>query len=101
MQVKSLQVLVVDDDADASESMAEVLQMYDVRAHRRDGAYRPRCFKRRSRSRPNRVLMDLAMPEMDGHQVAALIRREPSLDLTLLVAVTGGSRNEDQRAAND
>ena len=53
------------------------------------------------RSRPNLVLMDLAMPEMDGHQVAALIRREPSLDLTLLVAVTGGSRNEDQRAAND
>jgi len=68
-------ILVVDDDPDAREALAEMLESgYQVAtAHDGDEALRV------ARSEPpDIILMDLMMPHMDGFAVLESIRAEPS-----------------------
>jgi CheY-like chemotaxis protein len=46
--------------------------------------------------RPDLVLLDLRMPELDGYEVAAAIKRAPTLAQTLVVAVTGSAMVGDR-----
>ncbi|HET9484226.1 MAG TPA: response regulator, partial [Xanthomonadales bacterium] len=47
--------------------------------------------------RPDVVLLDIGLPGLDGYEVARLMRREPSLDRVVLVALTGYGRESDLR----
>jgi len=97
MQVIPLQVLVVDDEVDAAESMVELLQMDGHTAEMVHTGHDALDAARRIRR--DVVLMDIGLPGMYGYQVATLIRREVTLDPTLLVALTGWGNDEDKRAA--
>jgi len=52
----------------------------------------------RSSPRPDVVLLDLGMPDMDGFEVASRIRKQPELVGIVLVALTGWGQPEDRRA---
>jgi two-component system CheB/CheR fusion protein len=41
------------------------------------------------------------MPDMDGYEVAALLRAEPSLKGLVLVALTGYAQEKDRERAED
>jgi CheY-like chemotaxis protein len=81
-----LHVLVVDDNRDAADSLCMLLRQwgYDCRAAY-DGAaglqaacdYRPDC-----------MLLDIAMPGLDGYTLARKVRAQPSLVRAKLVALT-------------
>ncbi len=45
------------------------------------------------------VLLDIAMPELDGYEVARRVRAHPELAGVLLVALTGYGQQEDRRRA--
>jgi CheY-like chemotaxis protein len=47
--------------------------------------------------RPDVVLCDLGLPELDGFEVAAALRGEPTLASTHLIAVSGYGQEEDRR----
>ncbi len=49
--------------------------------------------------RPDVVFLDISMPDMDGFQVAALIRAEKAGPRPLLVALTGYAQGGDRKAA--
>lgn len=89
----SLRILVVDDNADAAESMSTLLRLLgaDVRvAH--DG---PAALNMFSAFRPALALLDLGMPGMDGFELAHRIRA--SFDPTpMLVALTGRGAETDR-----
>ena len=52
---------------------------------------------RRARERPpDLILMDLQMPDMDGHEARAEIRKEPRLEGCTIVAVTAFAMLGDQ-----
>ena len=87
-------ILVVDDNVDSAESIALLLRMlgHDVRvAH--DG---PAAITRALSDPPDVVLLDIAMPGMDGYEVATVLRAEPALASTRLVALTGYGQPEDR-----
>ena len=93
---RARRLLVVDDNRDVARMLAEVLRMrgHDVAiAYSGDeGLATFRTFA------PEAVICDLSLPGMDGHQVAAALRREacPSL---VLVALTGfGGQAESRRS---
>jgi signal transduction histidine kinase len=91
-----LRVVVIDDNVDAAESLADLLRLlaHEVRvAHDGiSGLASARAFQ------PDVVLLDIGLPGMDGYEVARQLRVEPG-PATVLVAVSGYGRDEDRRLA--
>jgi CheY-like chemotaxis protein len=90
-------VLVVDDNRDAADSLAMMLQLggHEVQvAH--DG---PGALALAPRFMPDVVLLDIGMPGLNGYEVAERLRRDETLRDALLVAVTGWGQEEDKSRA--
>jgi PAS domain S-box-containing protein len=90
-------ILVVDDNLDAAQSLAFLLQAegHDVCvAH--DGE---QAFTSAGDFRPDIALLDIGLPKLDGYGVAEAIRREPWGKDILLLALTGWGQNDDKRRA--
>jgi two-component system CheB/CheR fusion protein len=87
-------VLVVDDDKDAADTLAELLAR---RGHEScvalDG---PAAIEAARTFQPDVVLLDLGLPRMDGYEVARRLREEPSGAKIFLVALTGYQRDTEQ-----
>ncbi len=92
-------VLVVDDNHDAGDSLAMVLDLLgaEVRVVR-DGASAVAAF---DAWRPTVVLLDIGMPGMNGYEVARTIRARFPDARSSLVALTGWGQDEDRRRARD
>jgi CheY-like chemotaxis protein len=91
-------VLVVDDNADAAESLAEIVRML---GHVVEVAFDgPTALERVRTTRPDVVLCDIGLPGMDGYQIAKLLRRSGMSGLQLF-AVTGYAQPEDVKRAID
>jgi CheY-like chemotaxis protein len=88
---------VADDDADGVETLAILLRAdgHDVRVAR-DG---PTTLGVAREFRPHVLFLDLGMPGMDGYETAGELRRMDGLESTLLVALTGYSRELDRQRA--
>lgn len=84
-------VLIVDDNVDAADTLADLLRL--------DGYIAEACYDERRAiacariSRPAIVILDIAMPERGGHALARDLRG--LLPDALLIAFTGFSRCED------
>jgi CheY-like chemotaxis protein/anti-sigma regulatory factor (Ser/Thr protein kinase) len=93
-------VLIVDDNADAAQTIGEVLGElgYDVEiAH--DG---PSALARAVSFRPNICLLDIGLPVMDGYEVARRLRDLPELPADLrIIALTGYGQDADRRRSED
>jgi PAS domain S-box-containing protein len=89
-------VLVVDDNRDAADTMAEIVEML---GHRAEVAYDGLSAIQKAReTSPEVVLCDIGLPGMSGYEVAKALRALAG-DRVLLVAVTGYAQPEDVRRA--
>jgi CheY-like chemotaxis protein len=87
-------VLVVDDNQDAAELIAEVLGTLGHDAEvALDG---PTALRAADALRPEVALIDLGLPGMDGLELARRLRAEPALAGARLIAVTGFSAERDR-----
>jgi len=86
-------VLVVDDNRDAADSLALLLQLagYETRTvYSGEGA-----LELAATFRPATVLLDIGLPGMDGYEVGRRLReRMPAIRL---VAISGYGRDEDKQ----
>ncbi len=92
-------ILVVDDNRESADSLALFLSMsgHEVRVAY-DGDEALACFEG---LRPDVVLMDLGMPQPDGHEVCRVIRAQPWGEQVAMVAVTGWGQAEDRRRSEE
>lgn len=90
-------VLLVDDYVSAVRSMRMLLEMlgYEV-VVAYDGK---RALERARHSHPDVVLLDLALPKLDGLSVARQLRSDPAFAHTVLVCLTGWGLDEDRELA--
>jgi signal transduction histidine kinase/ActR/RegA family two-component response regulator len=90
-----LSVLIVDDNADAAESLATILRLHgnDVMSAS-DGHEALRIAES---ARPDVVILDIGLPGLDGYEVARRIRTQPWGAAMLLVALSGWGQPEDKR----
>jgi len=51
--------------------------------------------------RPDVILLDIAMPKLDGYEVARRLRKEPWGEHMVLIAVTGWGKDSDKLRAAD
>jgi CheY-like chemotaxis protein len=92
------QVLVVDDNADAAETLSQLLELVGhVARTAKDGASALASF---DACRPDVVLLDIGLPDLDGYEVARRIRSRAG-NTVKLVALTGWGQAEDKRRAAD
>jgi CheY-like chemotaxis protein len=92
---RKLAILVVDDDPDAGDSLGLVLQLQDhaVRIARNG----PAALAAAEELWPDVVLLDLAMPEMTGYEVARRLAQESGTRAKpLLIAISGYGRDVDR-----
>ncbi|TMA21688.1 MAG: response regulator [Deltaproteobacteria bacterium] len=91
-------VLIVDDDVDATEMLADALRAagHEVREEH-DGAS---ALVAAAQFQPDVVLLDLGLPGMDGIEVARRLRSYPQLGDVRIVALTGfGQKSAQTRSA--
>lgn len=93
-----LKVLVVDDNRDAADTCAMLLELS---GHHVQTAYGGRrALELAEAFRPHAVLLDIGLPDINGYELAQRIRATPWGGDIVLVAVTGWGQTEDrQRAA--
>jgi signal transduction histidine kinase len=92
-------ILVVEDNADAAITMRDFLELSGHEVQLADsgtaGIQAARAFH------PEIVLCDIGLPGMDGFEVAAALRRDPTTSSARLIAVTGYGGNEDRRRSKE
>jgi signal transduction histidine kinase/CheY-like chemotaxis protein len=88
-------IMVVDDNVDALEMLAMLVEGDGhavVTAH--NGA---EALELAASWKPDVVLLDIGMPDMDGYEIARQMKQEPRLSRTRLIALTGYGGEEDIR----
>ena len=82
-----LRVLIVDDQRDTADVMALLAGHWGHEAQRAYDGATALCMA--TRQAPDVVLLDIAMPHLDGFQVAERLRGDARLQDCFLIAMTG------------
>jgi signal transduction histidine kinase len=92
-----LRVVVVEDQDDARQLLAEILEQHGhlVRTYA-DGRA---AIKGILDDPPDFALIDIGLPEIDGYEVARVVRRELRDRPTTLIAMTGYGQADDRSEA--
>lgn len=90
-------ILVVDDLKESAETLASILTWMGHDAVALNEG--PAAIDWILVNHPDLVFLDIAMPGLDGYEVARRLRQHPELRATVLVALTGYGQQEDRRRA--
>jgi CheY-like chemotaxis protein len=92
-------VLVVDDNADAATSLTVLIRAMGHEAESAFDGHSAIALARRFR--PQIIFLDLALPGLDGVEVALRLKSEPGMDGVRIIATTGSGRDEDRQRTED
>ena len=87
-------VLVVDDNRDAADSLAELLGLMGARPVVAYGV--DEALALMATSPPTLAFVDIGMPVRDGYELAGLVRADSALADMVLVALTGWGQATDR-----
>jgi len=92
---RSLHVLIVEDNVDAGDSLCMLLRLcgHDVHLARTG----PSAVQIAETFRPDVVLLDIGLPEIDGYEVARHLRERPDFRGVTICALTGHTPSEADR----
>jgi signal transduction histidine kinase/ActR/RegA family two-component response regulator len=95
----STRVLVVDDNVDAADSLAEVLS---AAGYQTKVAYEGvSALQLAELLRPSVVFLDIGLPNLSGHEIARRVRSEPWGLNVRLVAITGWGHENDRKRSRE
>ncbi|MEO5658803.1 MAG: ATP-binding protein [Polaromonas sp.] len=90
-------LVYVEDNADARTTMAELLRILGYEVFEvADGASTLAAVVA---ARPDVVIMDIGLPDIDGYEVARRLRADPLTRSTPLIALTGYGQFRDKQVA--
>jgi len=92
-QPKPLKILIVDDNVDAAAMLNMLLEASGHQVFAEHEAQR--ALARASIELPDVCLLDIGLPDMDGHELARRLRARPETANTVLIAVTGYGQEND------
>jgi CheY-like chemotaxis protein len=92
--VRPARIVVIDDNQDNLELIGLLLEAHGHSPLLAGSG--PDGVRMTIAQRPDMVLLDIRMPGMDGYDVAAALREEPSLSHILIVAVTASAMVGDR-----
>ncbi|MEO8153890.1 MAG: ATP-binding protein [Rhizobacter sp.] len=92
---KHIRVLIVDDNTDAADTLAMLLESQGHQTRKEYSA--PAGLRAADEFHPEAVFCDIEMAGMNGYEVATRLRSDPRHASAVLVAVTGRGTDEDKR----
>jgi signal transduction histidine kinase/CheY-like chemotaxis protein len=92
-----VRLLIVEDNDDAAQMLADVLESQGHRVHVASDARSGLILAQRLV--PDVILCDIGLPDMDGYALANMIRKEPALAHTRLIALSGYAQHRDRARA--
>ncbi len=92
-------VLIVDDNPDGAESLAMLLELHGHQTYKAHDGFE--ALNAVERLRPDAVLLDIGLPNLDGYQVCQRIRQEFWGRDLLLIALTGWGQQEDRQRSRE
>jgi CheY-like chemotaxis protein len=90
-------ILIADDTADNREMYAEYLAFLGYRVETADNGMTALALV--ESRRPDLVIMDLSMPDMDGWEASRRLKADPGLAMIPILVVTGHALDGAERAA--
>jgi signal transduction histidine kinase/CheY-like chemotaxis protein len=97
--ISARRILVVDDNRDSADSLAELLRL---NGNAVETAYGGRAAVAvAAECKPEVVLLDIGMPDMNGHEVCRALRAEPWARDVAIVALTGWAQDQDREKSHD
>jgi CheY-like chemotaxis protein len=96
---KRLRVLVADPCRDTVDTFALLMRLWGYRV--RTALNGPEALDAAALFHPDVVLLEIALPDMDGCEVARSLSLQPDLPRPLLVAITGYSTEPYRRQARE
>jgi CheY-like chemotaxis protein len=97
--IKELRLLVVDDNTDAAETLAALLEIAGHGTQVASNGYQ--AIELATQFRPDVIFLDIGMPEMSGYDVAKALRNTPGLDHVFLIALTGWGAEKDRELTKE
>ena len=94
---KALRVLVVDDNRDGADALGLLVEELGHQVHVTYGG--AQALDVATAFRPDLMLVDLVMPDMDGCGLVTRFRQTPDFAQTTIVAITGQKDQEHKTAA--
>jgi CheY-like chemotaxis protein len=100
LTAKGLRILIVDDNRDAADMLATLLQFSGHETHMvHDGV---EAVEATTTLQPDVILLDIGLPRLNGYEAARKIReRHDHPGRPLLVALTGWGQDEDRRRTEE
>ena len=98
-QRQVVKVLVVDDDEDTADGLGRLVRRWGHAArlaYAGDIALQVACEQR-----PNVVLLDVQMPNMDGRELARQLRLDRGSEECLIIAITGDTDEPGRRQCHE
>ena len=93
LPMSKFRILVVDDYADAAESLMILLQVEGHEVEMADCGMK--AIEKAQVFQPQVVLLDIGLPDLDGYEVAKRLRALPETRDAILIALTGYGQTED------
>lgn len=94
---EALKVLVVDDNVDAAQMLALLVEALGHHAAVENGS--SAALARAAQDPPDVCLLDIGLPDVDGYELARRLRAQASTHRMTLVAVTGYGQEQDRERA--
>jgi DNA-binding response OmpR family regulator len=91
-----MDILIVDDNRAAAHSLARLLR---IRGHRVSIAFSGKSAIEAATKGPDAVILDIGLPDMNGHEVARAIRARTSS--VAIIALSGYGSEDDRRRADE
>ena len=92
-------ILVADDNRDAADSLARLLRFS---GHEVSVAYDGLdALEQAARTKPEIAFLDIAMPGLNGYELARRLRAQANGTRITLVALTGFGQDDDKRLADE
>ena len=94
-----LRVLLVDDNRDAADTLALLVELW---GHEARVAYDAEsALRMAAEAAPDCLISDIAMPRLNGYDLARRMRSKPSLAQTRLIALSSFSDLEHQQRSTE
>jgi len=99
MKNNKIKILLVDDEPDILEIIGYNLSKEGYQVITAENGLK--AVKKAKKEKPNLIILDVMMPEMDGIEACEQIRKIPELDQTIITFLTARGEDYSQLAGYD